>query len=220
MSLQSGVVEYVKTQMAGNDGSHDWFHIERVCNMAKYLAVAEGFNSDELEIVDLSALLHDLKDWKYSKDNITGGEASCQLLAGLGAEAGLIASVSYIVDNIGYSKGLVEKKSNIEVSQRLQHCLKVVQDADQLDAMGAIGIARCFGYGGTRNRALYDPSITPRETMTLDEYKYGPTTSINHFYEKLLKLRDRIQTSAGKLIAEKRHQIMVNYVREFELETN
>jgi uncharacterized protein len=200
---------FVKAQLARAEGGHDWFHIERVYNNAMLIAKGENCN---LEVVQLGALLHDIADSKFHDgDETIGPSMAWQFLAAQNVPEETIIHVVNIIENISFKGGNNEMKfHSIE--------LDIVQDADRLDALGAIGIARTFNYGGFKNRALYDPSIPPNLNMTKEEYKATTAPTLNHFYEKLLLLKDRMNTATGKTIAEGRHQYMVDFLEQFYAE--
>ncbi|RDI08499.1 HD domain-containing protein [Flavobacterium sp. AG291] len=200
---------FVKAQLAQAEGGHDWFHIERVYNNAMLIAKGEACN---LEVVQLGALLHDIADSKFHDgDETVGPSMAWQFLAAQNVPEETIIHVVNIIENISFKGGNHEMKfHSIE--------LDIVQDADRLDALGAIGIARTFNYGGFKNRALYDPSIPPNLNMTKEEYKATTAPTLNHFYEKLLLLKDRMNTPTGKTIAEGRHQYMVDFLDQFYAE--
>ena len=189
MSLIDNTIRFVKQQLKKAEGGHDWFHIERVYKNA--LLIAEGETCD-LTIVKLGALLHDIADSKFHDgDETVGPEMARAFLEKENADAETIAQVINIIENISFKGGNFEKKFNSKE-------LEIVQDADRLDALGAIGIARCFNYGGFKNRALYDPSIEPKLNMSKEEYKKNNSPTLNHFYEKLLLLKDKMNTKTAK----------------------
>lgn len=200
---------FVKTTLAQAEGGHDWFHIERVYKNA--LLIAESEKCD-MEIVQLGALLHDIADSKfYNGDESIGPKTARTFLESEKVEPTIIDHVIAIIENISFKGGKVERQfSSIE--------LDIVQDADRLDAIGAIGIARTFNYGGFKNRALYNPEIAPNLTMTKDEYKNNEAPTINHFYEKLLLLKDKMNTQTGKQIAQDRHRYMEDFLEQFYAE--
>ena len=200
---------FVKTTLAQAEGGHDWFHIERVYKNA--LLIAESEKCD-MEIVQLGALLHDIADSKfYNGDESIGPKTARAFLESEKVEPTIIDHVIAIIENISFKGGKVERQfSSIE--------LDIVQDADRLDAIGAIGIARTFNYGGFKNRALYNPEIAPNLTMTKDEYKNNEAPTINHFYEKLLLLKDKMTTQTGKQIAQDRHRYMEDFLEQFYAE--
>ena len=202
--------QFVKEILKNAEGGHDWFHIERVYNNA--LLISKTEHVDQL-IVALSALLHDIADSKfYNGDETIGPNLAREFLFKLNVDSQIIEHVVNIISHISFKNSIGSK--NTFVSKELQ----VVQDADRLDAIGAIGIARCFNYGGFKNRALFDPSILPNLKMTKEEYKNSTAPTINHFYEKLLLLKDKMNTSSGKKIAEKRHRFMEAYLEQFYAE--
>ena len=202
--------EYVKKNMEYGDVGHDWFHIERVWKMARMIANEEDAN---VLVVELGALLHDIADWKFH--GVGAGEAKTrEWLESLGLEDKVIKNVIHIVENISF-KGVAES----EQMKTLEG--KIVQDADRLDAMGAIGVARAFAYVGFKNIPIHDPRVSIRENMTFKEYKNTATvgTGVNHFYEKLLLLKERMNTRTGKSLADERHKFMEIYLEQFFKET-
>jgi len=200
---------FVKAQLTHAEGGHDWFHIERVYNNALLIAKGEECNH---EVVQLGALLHDIADSKFHNgDETIGPSMAWQFLAAQNVSEDVIIHVVNIIENISFKGGNHDMKfHSIE--------LDIVQDADRLDALGAIGIARTFNYGGFKNRTLYDPAIAPNLNMSKEEYKVSTTPTLNHFYEKLLLLKDRMNTATGKTIAEGRHQYMVDFLSQFYAE--
>ncbi|MFV5690861.1 HD domain-containing protein [Flavobacterium sp. LT1R49] len=207
--LISKTILFVKTKLENAEGGHDWFHIERVYRNAILISKNEAC---ETTIVQLGALLHDIADSKFHNgDETIGPKIAREFLESENVDEGIIAHVVNIVDNISYKGGNFEKKfSSIE--------LDVVQDADRLDAIGAIGIARAFNYGGFKNRTLYDPKIAPNTRMTKEEYKSSDSPTINHFYEKLFLLKDKMNTQTGKQIAKERHRYMEGFISQFYAE--
>ena len=208
-TLIDKTILFVKTTLAQAEGGHDWFHIERVYKNA--LLIAESEKCD-MEIVQLGALLHDIADSKfYNGDESIGPKTARTFLEAEKVEPTIIDHVIAIIENISFKGGKVERQfSSIE--------LDIVQDADRLDAIGAIGIARTFNYGGFKNRALYNPEIAPNLTMTKEEYKNNEAPTINHFYEKLLLLKDKMNTQTGKQIAQDRHRYMEDFLEQFYAE--
>lgn len=205
---------YVKETLKGAEGGHDWFHIERVYQNAKLIAQGEDIN---LFIVELGALLHDIADAKfYDGDETVGPDKAAAFLKSEGVETSIIDEIVYIINNISFKNSLDKDSSKISISKELE----VIQDADRLDAIGAIGIARAFNYGGFKNRALYDPDIKPILNQNKEAYKKSTAPTINHFYEKLLLLKDKLNTQTGRKIAEKRHQFMESYLQQFYDEWN
>ncbi|WP_375252976.1 HD domain-containing protein [Dokdonia donghaensis] len=210
MSQQQTLIEntitFVKATLANAEGGHDWFHIERVYNNATH--IAKGEPVDEL-VVALGALLHDIADSKFfNGDETVAPKMATEFLISQNCDSAVIEHVVQIIKNISFKGG---NKAQEFTSPELD----VVQDADRLDALGAIGIARTFNYGGFKNRKLYDPEVKPQLDMTVDEYKKSSAPTINHFYEKLLLLKDRMNTKTGKKIAEKRHAYMEGFLEQF-----
>jgi uncharacterized protein len=204
-------VYFVKQQLQNAEGGHDWWHIERVWRLAKTIAKQEKVN---LQVVELAALLHDIADSKFNNgDENIGPETAAAFLKQLGVDEVTASHVINIIKNISYKGG---KTQGTFSSKELD----VVQDADRLDAIGAIGIARTFNYGGFKNREIYNPTIPPNLDMTKEEYKNSVAPSINHFYEKLLLLKDLMNTETGKAIAKQRHNFMQNYLEQFYKEWN
>ncbi|MDO6743179.1 HD domain-containing protein [Tenacibaculum soleae] len=205
-------IVFVKKTLQGAEGGHDWFHIERVYKNA--LLIAEDENVDNF-IVSLGALLHDIADAKfYDGDETIGPKLARKFLEKQEVDEESIVHIENIIQYISYKTSLSDgvKFSSPE--------LAVIQDADRLDAIGAIGIARCFNYGGFKNRVLYDPEIKPNLNMTKDEYKKSTAPTINHFYEKLLLLKDKMNTQRGKQIAIQRHNYMESFLKQFYIEWN
>ena len=202
---------FVKETLKNAEGGHDWFHIQRVWNNAKLIAKNEAAN---LFIVELGALLHDIADSKFHNgDESVGPKVASEFLQKQEVSAEIINHVVKIIENVSFKGGNIQQKFNsIE--------LEIVQDADRLDALGAIGIARTFNYGGFKGRALYNPEIEPDLNMTKEEYKASTAPTINHFYEKLLLLKDRMNTKTGKEIAKRRHEFMELYLEQFYAEWN
>lgn len=197
---------FVKEQLENAEGGHDWFHIERVYKNSMLIARDEKV---DIFVVQLGALLHDIADSKFHDgDETVGPNLARTFLFSLNVDSKVIEHVINIIENISFKGGNeAQKFKSLE--------LDVVQDADRLDALGAIGIARTFNYGGFKNRTLFDPSIKPNLNMSKEEYKSSDAPTINHFYEKLLLLKDKINTKTGKQIAEKRHQFMELYLAQF-----
>lgn len=202
--------EFVKEKLYGEGSGHDWFHIERVYNLSRYLAEKE--NADSF-IVEMAALLHDIDDWKFSSNNDNNPTNTEVFLKKIQVNEEDLIKIIKIINTISFKGGVVD--SSQETIEG-----KVVQDADRLDAIGAIGIARTFAYGGHKNRVIYDPNIKPINFTTLDEVKNENNHTINHFYEKLLKLKDLMNTKSAKEIAEKRHKYMEEFLNEFYSEWN
>lgn len=199
-------IEYVKSELKDAEGGHDWWHIYRVWKTAKQIAASEAVDN---QVVELGALLHDIADSKFHDgDETIGPRKASEFLTSIGVDQKIIDHVILIIQNISFGGGNFEKKFHSPE-------LAVVQDADRLDALGAIGIARTFNYGGFKNRAIYDPNIPPQLNMTKAEYKKSTAPTINHFYEKLLLLKKKMNTPTGKKMAAQRHQFMENYLHQF-----
>ncbi|MFD1615736.1 HD domain-containing protein [Gelatiniphilus marinus] len=203
---------FVKKTLANAEGGHDWFHIERVYKNALLISKHEKVN---VLVVQLGALLHDIADSKFNNgDDTVGPKIAREFLFKLNIDSAIIEHVVKIIENISYNK-------SIEKGQKFKSLeLGVVQDADRLDAIGAIGIARCFNYGGFKNRALYNPEIKPNLNMSKAEYKSSDAPTINHFYEKLLLLKDKMNTKTGRQIAQNRHDYMLGFLNQFYNEWN
>tara|TARA_B110000046_G_scaffold31103_1_gene32951 strand:- start:817 stop:1476 length:660 start_codon:yes stop_codon:yes gene_type:complete len=204
----AATIAFVKKELKNAEGGHDWFHIERV--FKNTLLIAKEENVDAL-VVSLGALLHDIADPKfYNGDETIGPKKASEFLISQKVDTATIAHVVNIIQHISFKNSL-EKNGEKFTSKELE----VVQDADRLDAIGAIGIARCFNYGGFKNRALYNPVILPNLTMTKEQYKNSDAPTLNHFYEKLLLLKDQMNTASGKKIAAQRHAFMETYLLQF-----
>lgn len=204
-------VSYVKTELGGAEGGHDWWHVYRVWQLSRKIGKAERAN---LFIVELAALLHDIADPKFHNGDETIGPAKAEaFLLSVGVEKNIIDPVIEAIKNISF-------KNSFDGNGPDSLEMKVVMDADRLDAMGAIGIARAFNYGGFRNRPIYDPDIKPAEYKSKEEYKKSTSPTLNHFYEKLLLLKDLMNTETGKILAGKRHKYMVRFLKEFFKEWN
>ena len=210
-NLINNTIAFVKKELENAEGGHDWFHIERVYKNA--VLIAKGENCDIL-IVQLGALLHDIADSKFHDGDETVGPKKARLfLESKNVSENTISHVVNIIENISFKGGHETKKfSSLE--------LDIVQDADRLDAIGAIGVARTFNYGGFKNRAIYNPEIKPNLNMSKEEYKNSDAPTINHFYEKLLLLKDKMNTKTGKEIAAQRHDFMELFLNQFYAEWN
>ena len=197
---------YVKEKLSGESSGHDWWYVYRVWNLGKKIALSEKAN---LNVVELTCLLHDISDWKFNDgdDNI-GPKLAREYLAKLNVNRKVIDSVFNIIKNLSF-KGANVENSIITLEG------KCVQDADRLDAMGAIGISRAFAYGGYTRREMHNPNIKPVLANSFDEYKKNGITTINHFYEKLLLLKNRMNTITGKKLAEDRHKFMKLHLKQF-----
>lgn len=204
-----GAEDEVRRRLEGEGSGHDWWHVHRVRNIAKRLAAEEGADP---YVTELAALLHDIADWKFhGGDDAAGPKASRELLVALGADEGTIAHVCDIVATISF------KGAGVTTPMRTLEG-RVVQDADRLEALGAIGIGRAFAYGGYKRRQMHVPGAAPVLHATAEAYKKSEGTTINHFHEKLLLLKDRMHTAAGRRLAEERHRYMEEYLARFERE--
>lgn len=202
----AATVAYVKEELRSAEGGHDWWHINRVWNNAKLIAASE---EADLLVVELGALLHDIADSKFHDgDEEVGPARATAFLESLQVPPRVIEAVVNIIRYISF-KGGNEKAAYTSPE------LAIVQDADRLDAIGAIGIARAFNYGGFKNRAIYDPGIAPNLSLTKEEYKKSTAPTINHFYEKLLRLKDRMNTATGRQLAAERHAYMEGFLEQF-----
>lgn len=206
MNIVDLVINRIKSQFENDASGHDWYHIMRVHQMSIYLHEQEGGNR---EIIELSALLHDISDHKFNGGKLNaGGEIACQILIELGASVETALQVKEIVDRVSF-KGAYTPDSmpNIEG--------KIVQDADRLDAIGAIGIGRTFAYGGHKGQAMYDPELNIIMHENFEQYATSRSSTINHFYEKLLLLTERLHTATAKKIGEQRHAYMEGFLKQF-----
>ncbi|QNK62611.1 HD domain-containing protein [Pedobacter sp. PAMC26386] len=208
-SIKEKTICFVQDTLKGAEAGHDWFHIERVYKTA--LSINAKENGDLL-IVTLAALLHDIADSKFNNgDEEIGPKIAGDFLRSIALPDHIILQVQQIIKNLSYKASL----GKIEFFSKE---LDIVQDADRLDAIGAIGIARAFTYGGFKNRTLYDPEIQPDLNMSKEEYKNSAAPTINHFYEKLLRLKELMKTGTGKELAAQRHQFMLHYLDQFYAE--
>lgn len=211
--LVNNTIEFVKITLADAEGGHDWFHIERVWNNSKLIAASENVN---LLVVELGALLHDIADAKFNDgDEHIGPKKARIFLESQQVDESVITHIENIIKYISFKSGL--ELGGVKFTSKE---LEVVQDADRLDAIGAIGIARAFNYGGFKNRTLYNPNIAPQLNIDKETYKNSQAPTINHFYEKLLLLKDKMNTETGKKLAQKRHEFMVRYLDQFFEEWN
>lgn len=200
-------IEFVKHTLADAEGGHDWWHVCRVWATARKIALSE--KEVDMLVVELAALLYDIADYKfYDGDESIGPRMAKEFLKSLQVEEASIKHVQQIIAYISFKGG---NEQQLFTSPELE----VVQDADRLDAMGAIGIARTFNYGGHKNREIYNPNIKPDLQMDKGAYTKSSAPTINHFYEKLLLLKDRMNTNTGKQLAEKRHNFMLAFLDEF-----
>ena len=208
---------FVKETLKHAESGHDFFHIQRVWKNSKKIALIELEDNKldvDLIVVELAALLHDIADHKFHNgDETIGPEVAREFLNSIEVEKSVVDAVCEIIATISF-------KGSTEVNEMKTIEGKIVQDADRLDAIGAIGIARAFSYGGFKNRVMYDPEEQPNMNMDWKQYKNNKGTTVNHFYEKLLLIKDRLNTKAGKSVAEKRHQYMVEFLDNFYDEWN
>ncbi|PCJ92855.1 MAG: phosphohydrolase [Flavobacteriaceae bacterium] len=204
--------KFVKETLQGAEGGHDWFHTHRVFLNAQH--IAKGENVNEL-VVSVGALLHDIADAKFHNgDETIGPKMARTFLSSIHVDEKTIIHIINIIEHISFKNSLDSDKAFSSIE------LQVIQDADRLDAIGAIGIARAFNYGGFKNRAMHNPDIYPNLNMSKEEYKKSSAPTINHFYEKLLLLKDKMNTQTGKKLAEERHQYMLNFLEQFHKEWN
>lgn len=210
-STINNTVEFVKEKLEGAEAGHDWHHIERVWKLSKKIAEAENCNHD---VVELSALLHDIADPKFHNgDETLALKISREFLEEQQVAEDIIEQVLFVIKNISF-------KNRGEAPSELPIELKIVQDADRIDAIGAIGIGRTFNFGGFKNNPMYDPATPPSLGMSKEEYKKSNGTTINHFYEKLLLLKDLMNTQKGLEIAQERHDFMLTFLDQFYKEWN
>lgn len=207
----SAIAQIVREKFKKESSGHDWWHIYRVWQLSKLIAEQE---QADVFIVEIASLLHDIADWKFNNgDEKAGGKAARELLAQFNLPLETTDLIVEIIDNVSFKGAEIETKmKSIEG--------EIVQDADRLDAIGAIGIARTFAYGGHKGRSIYDPAVEPILHKSFEEYKKSESPTINHFYEKLLLLKDRMNTQTGRMIAEERHLFMENFLAEFYREWN
>ena len=197
--------EYIKQEFGNDSSGHDWWHIYRVWKNA--LIICEQEKADTF-LVELAALLHDLDDWKFNESEDETPHHAKAWMEGCGIELRIIEQVCEIIMHVSYKGAHVENKMR-------SHEGFIVQDADRLDAIGAIGIGRAFAYGGYKNRQMYDPDSPPNLHNSFEQYKNSKSATINHFYEKLLLLKDMMNTAAAKRIAEQRHEVMLQFLDQF-----
>lgn len=204
---------FVKTTLKNAEGGHDWFHILRVYKNSKLIAKNENV---DLFIVELGALLHDIADSKFhGGDETIGPKVARKFLESQHVENSIITHIEKIISNISFKSSLKDTQDR-ELKQKFSSPeLDVIQDADRLDAIGAIGIARCFNYGGFKNRPLHNPEIPPKLKQSKETYKNSTAPTINHFYEKLLLLKDKMNTTTGRQIATDRHNFMKQFLDQF-----
>jgi len=211
--ILENTIKFVKTELKNAEGGHDWFHIERVFKNAILISKEE---SVDIFVVSLAALLHDIADAKFHNgDETLGPKKASEFLKQQKVAEKTLEHIINIIKHISFKNSLDKNASKFTSKE-----LEVVQDADRLDAIGAIGIARCFNYGGFKNRAIYNPEILPELNLSKETYKNSDAPSINHFYEKLLLLKDQMNTTNGKKIAAERHRFMELYLEQFYNEWN
>ena len=204
-------VEYIKKEFSDDSSGHDWWHIYRVWQTSLYIAAREKVDSD---VVQLAALLHDIGDWKFHDgDESVGPRLAREWLQSLDVQESVISHVCTIIANLSF-KGADVKAAPLSLEGQ------VVQDADRLDAIGAIGIARAFAYGGAKGREMHDPDAPPVLHSSFEQYKASRGTTINHFHEKLVLLKDRLNTPTAKALAESRHAFMLEFLEQFDAEWN
>ncbi|CAN5434735.1 HD domain-containing protein [soil metagenome] len=205
-ALVEKTVSFVQQTLKNAEGGHDWWHIHRVWNNAKLIAKTE---QADLLVVELSALLHDIADSKFHNgDEEIGPATAAAFLHSIAVDEAIIEHVQQIIRHISFKSGFDKTAFGSKE-------LDIVQDADRLDAIGAIGIARAFNYGGFKGREIYDPNVSPNLNMNKTEYKNSTAPTINHFYEKLLLLKDKMNTATGKKLATQRHEFMQSYLTQF-----
>lgn len=210
-NIISLTVQFVQQTLQGAESGHDWWHIQRVWNNAILISKTEQADTF---IIELAALLHDIADSKFHDGNEEiGPQRAGAFLKSMGLEEKTIIHIQQIIRNMSFKASLGQVDFHSKE-------MEVVQDADRLDAIGAIGIARAFTYGGYKNRELYNPEIPPALTMSKEDYKKSDAPTINHFYEKLLLLKDKMNTDTGLRIAEERHRFMLTYLEQFYNEWN
>ncbi len=203
--------KYMRERLSKDSSGHDWWHTYRVWQIGKKIAVSEGA---DMYVVELTCLLHDIADYKLHKgDEEIGPRLAGEWLRRLSVETPIVNHVTNIISTSSFKGANVENK----ISTLEGQC---VQDADRLDAIGAIGIARCFAFGGAKGNLIYDPLIPIKVAMSEEEYKRADHTQINHFYEKLLLLKDRMNTTTGKIMAEEKHKFMEIFLKQFHKEWN
>jgi len=197
--------KFINSEFRTEGSGHDWFHVDRVRKMAIRIGKQEGC---DLFVTEMAALLHDLDDWKLNRSEVWIGSRTEEWLAGLELESGVTGTILGVIEEVSFKgAGISTPVSSAEAA--------VVQDADRLDAIGAIGIARTFAYGGHKSRLIYDPSVTPVLHDNFRSYQESTAPTVNHFYEKLLLLKDRMNTDTARSIAAGRHRFMEKYLRQF-----
>lgn len=210
---------FVKESLAGNDASHDFAHIQRVHSLAENIAKQENCSIEEQEIISLSALLHDIADWKYSGSETAGVEAARRFLESLDYPSIKIEKICWVIQRVSFHDEIGRTKDEIEEMKK-DKALCIVQDADRCDAIGAVGIARCFTFGGKKGHLLYEDGRIEDIVQEISKEQYmdpsKKSTTIDHFYEKLLLLKDKMKTTGGRKIAEGRHDFMKAYLKQFQ----
>lgn len=199
---------YVRNELGEDATGHDWYHVDRVRRTALHICNLE--QAGDPFIIEMAALLHDIPDEKLNESAEAGRNKLNLFFQSIALPEDAQNDIVQIIESISYKGGAKSELTTIEA--------EIVQDSDRLDAIGAIGIARTFAYGGKKGQPIYDPSINVREEMSLEEYRKGKSTSIHHFYEKLLKLKDLMNTETAKAMAEKRHRMMEYFLEQFYLE--
>ncbi len=210
MDLLHQAIEFAKTKLGSFDSGHDWLHTERVLRMSQYIHQQEG--AGDTEVIELAAVLHDIGDTKFHEGAETdGGNMAFDFLVNKRLNRGKADHIRQIINNISFRKRKELKEvGTIE--------FQIVQDADRLDAIGAVGISRAFSYGGYKNRPLYDPAIPRNRQKTTANERTAPVPTLNHFYDKLFLLKDMMNTTTGRQLALERHLYMVEFVKRFEEE--
>ena len=204
--LLAKVTDFAKEAFIHDASGHDWPHTDRVRRVGLLLADAEGANR---RIVEIAALLHDIADWKIRGGDLTAGPREAkQFLLAVGADEATAEQVAEIIAGVSF------KGAGVDTPMRSIEG-RCVQDADRLEAIGAIGIARAFAFGGAKGRAMYDPTVLPELHSNFKKYSVNDGHTINHFFEKLLLLRDRMQTASGRSIAKQRHAVLVDFLQQF-----
>jgi len=204
-AIISKTAEHVREELSGESSGHDWFHVYRVWKLAEHIGKQEGA---DMFIVEMTALLHDLDDFKITGEHSKDKKNATSWMENMQVGADTQQKIIKIIQNMGFT-------DHIEGQKSLSKEGEVVQDADRLDALGAIGIGRAFAYGGKMQRPLHDPAEQPKKEMSKEHYMSRKGTTINHFHEKLLLLKELMNTDAGRKMAAHRHQFMEQYLEEF-----
>ncbi|MBT2641959.1 HD domain-containing protein [Bacillus sp. ISL-41] len=203
-------VEFVKAELGKDSSGHDWHHIDRVRKNARLIWSKE--QQGDWFIIEMAALLHDIPDDKLNESEEAGWMKLDSFLQSIQLDSETSSRIKSCIETVSYKGGRVIELNSIEA--------KIVQDADRLDALGAIGIARTFAFGGKKGHPIYEPDLDVRGEMTFEEYRNGDSSSVNHFYEKLLKLKDKMNTEQARLLAEERHGFMETFLDQFYSEWN